>query len=63
VRGDVGEMFVGVFIAVLVGEYCDCIDLRYACCWYGAWCCGIAVAMEKVAAMIAGVPEELSASK
>lgn len=33
VRGDVGDMFAGVLMLVLVGEYCECVDLRYAWCW------------------------------
>lgn len=51
-----GEMLAGGFIMPeLVGEYCEWVDLRYAWCWYGAcWCCcGMAVAVENVVAMVA----------
>ena len=48
-RGEVGETSRGVFEAEPLGEYC--VDLRYACCWYGAWCCGMAVAAENWVAM------------
>jgi hypothetical protein len=51
VRGEVGEMLVGMLVAEPVGEYC--VDLRYAWCWYGA-CCGIAVAVEYWVAMVGG---------
>ena len=45
-RGEVGETFVGV----PVGEYCA--DFLYAWCWYGAWCAGMAVAVENWVAMV-----------
>ena len=45
-RGEVGETFIGV----PVGEYCA--DFLYAWCWYGAWCAGMAVAVENWVAMV-----------
>jgi hypothetical protein len=33
VCGDVGETLAGVLTPEFVGEYCECVDLRYAWCW------------------------------
>jgi hypothetical protein len=44
-RGEVGDTFMGV----PVGEYW--VDFLYAWCWYGAWCAGMAVAVENWVAM------------